>query len=589
MRVPPPIVRITNGTFFRHQLNAHGARPNPPLFPQLSFTLPATAAETWAVVGPSLSGKTTFLQVLRGLHLSDPPTSREFPYLSTDAVSDRLRSPIKAIQYVGFDADAHSISANVTTSAYLSARYESRREETDFSLRDYLLGNTELNPSQPLRADAAVPVDLFGRVVADLRLEPLLDLPVAFLSNGQGRRARIARAILERPEVLLLDEPFMGLDPPTTSSLSPLLHSLAARASPRLVISGRPQDPVPEWITHMVLLADDCRVEKIGARADVLGKQSMHKSARVPAPASPSTIAIPTSHKGTSVVEMRGCKVRYGSKIALGNWPAGLHWTVRQGERWAVFGPNGSGKTTVVALLCSDHPQTYALPIKLFGRTRLPQPGSSIPPLTFWDVQARIGHSSPEVHQHMPRRLSLRQVLASAWAPTFAAPPVLDAHAEQRIQQALQAFERELNSHGTPSTSTTAKSTDWADEYLFGQVSFSAQRVALLLRAVIKSPEIVVLDEAFSGMDAHVREKCMRLLRNQGEAEAGIGGLPGLSSQQALICISHIREEVPDSVGEWMCLPEANSGREARFGRLERPLGRGDGESEQQWREIWDM
>jgi len=52
-----------------------------------------------------------------------------------------------------------------------------------------------------------------------------------------------------------------------------------------------------------------------------------------------------------------------------------------------------------------------------------------------------------------------------------------------------------------------------------------------------------------------------------------------------LIVISHVKEEIPGSVREWICLPEANTGRPARFGRLEGPI-KGD---YRQWSEIWGM
>ncbi|AEO70959.1 43a79327-24b3-4a24-8cc2-d49a5da1b60a [Thermothielavioides terrestris] len=660
---PPPIIRIANGTFYRHQpstVSHSHAHPNPALFKGLNFELPgrSTTPHNWCIVGPSLSGKTTLLQILRGQLLCFPPTARSFPYLSTDHVPYRLRTPARAIQYVGFDSQGGG-GLGPATATYLSARYESRREITDFSLRDFLLGNMQLNSSK-LPDDEGVDQKLFERVVADLRLGSLLDLPVTFLSNGQGRRARIARALLTSPEVLLLDEPFMGLDPPTVAGLSPLLHSLAEKASPRLVLTARPQDPLPEWITHLAYLRTDAQIGAMGAKDTVLeGLRKYVRGVRNGTLSEDETLPVHSLSEmgrtltkdgisgegmaeefsvgvatasigeepmvsrtlGEPLVEMNGCMVKYSDRVALGNWTeqrdgqtvSGLHWTVRRGERWGVFGPNGSGKTTIVSLLCSDHPQTYSLPIKLFGRSRLPEPGSGQRPLTFWDIQSRIGHSSPEIHQHMPRNLTIRQVLESAWADTFRAKPKLDEAAAEQVEATLRWFEPELNpafhKGAQPAISEGAEeaAVAWAGDYMFGELSFSAQRVLLFLRAIIKHPDIVVLDESFGGMDDAVRDKCMLFLAHGEEkryelstkpgsraltgaavvdsaaAKSGKVRVKGLTDRQALICISHVKEEVPDCVREWLCLPEASTGLPARFGRLDGPLRT----SSKRWTEIW--
>lgn len=216
------IIQIRNGTFYRQHPGASSSVPNgsnPPLFPNLDFSLPAVPLKRgasdgeqqqhWAVIGAS--GTTTFLEILRGTHICIPPNARTFPYLSSDDIKTKahgFRSPSRAIQYVGFTPGKGKGMGAGIRGSYLSARYESRREETDWSVIQYLKGETELNPAQELLGKDASFHALLSQVIEDLRLARLASLPVSNLSNGQTRRARIAKALLGRPEVLLLDEPF---------------------------------------------------------------------------------------------------------------------------------------------------------------------------------------------------------------------------------------------------------------------------------------------------------------------------------------------------------------------------------------------
>ena len=293
-------------------------------------------------------------------------------------------------------------------------------------------------------------------------------------------------------------------------------------------------------------------------------------------------------------------------------------------------------------MICSDHPQTYSLPIRLFGRPRLPQPGQL--GVSLFDLQARIGHSSPEIHAFFPRQLSVRRTLESAWADTFLSKPTLDDTKDSVVDACLRWFQADLNpsfadplerdtdrAQGPPdglsgrriphtraqrraaeeyraveSDSSLSDELDWADHLYFGDIPFSAQRVALFLRAVIKQPALVILDEAFSGLDERLRDKCMLFLahgetRILGYPQTGEGAeeanenirskpsgkksviITGLSEEQALLCVSHVKEEVPGQVREWLCLPEPNLRRPPRAGRFKVPLG----DDRAQWHEIW--
>lgn len=638
-----PLIRIQDGTFYKQYPTEQDGTSNPPLYRNFNFTLPSGASppsegakpaqQYWAVIGPS--ERTEMLNILRGQYISIPPNSRTYPYLLTDelaAKDPRLRVVENAIQYIGFSGEG-SGAIGGTRGAYLSARYESHREETDWTVEQFLRGQTSLNPMEGEENGTLHDEQLLRQVISDLHLTKLLDMPVANLSNGQTRRARIAQALLKKPELLLLDEPFMGLDPATVRSIGDLLFRLAQKCSPRLVLALRPQDAVPEWITHMIIVGNSHQIIQQGLRSEVVEKLEVWK--RLAMNLKPRGLSGPendivqeardllksgvldeqllrdftvgqthnrrkyqhASLGGEPLIEMDGVRVQYGDKAVLGDWQqkvddkkrGGLHWTVRRGQRWAILGANGSGKTTLLSLITSDHPQTYALPIKLFGRSRLPEKGK--PGISIFELQSRLGHSSPEIHAFFPRQLTIRECVESAFAETFLSKPKLVHENDIDVNAFLRVFKAELDPNESnavhkengashvdmsqnfpklPGVSPNEPffppdhDVEYADNVRFGQLSTAQQRIVLFLRALIHKPDIVILDEPFSGLTASQRDKCLAFLEH-GEAlskshtKNGKYRYNGLSEDQALILISHVKEEIPDSVRYYMRLPSGTS------------------------------
>ena len=243
----------------------------------------------------------------------------------------------------------------------------------------------------------------------------------------------------------------------------------------------------------------------------------------------------------------------------------------------------GSGKTTLLALISSDHPQAYSQPVLVFGRSRLPTPER--PGISIFDLQARIGQSSPEILNFFPQHLSLRRTIESAWADTFVSKPALNAERTAAVEACLRWFQLELN----PAGAHAAASDDlaWAESTALRFVSFSAQKVALLVRALIKKPDLVILDEAFSGMDAATRRKCMAFLTHGiPPADRAPQVVSGLEGRQALLCVSHRPEEVPPVVRRWICLPEPGGADRPRFGLLDRNR---DENGYGWWDKIWGV
>jgi molybdate transport system ATP-binding protein len=445
----------------------------------LNWTL--REGETWAVVGPTGSGKTTLAEVLLGKHSPGNGVVR-WPLL------DRLRAngravdyPSQAIAHVTFREESRLFSY---AGHYYQQRFEFADSDEPLSLATFLRTGTNTTDSD------------VNEIAERLGVREQLPQPFMTLSNGQTRRARLARALLGKPELLILDDPFIGLDADGRSALTALLGELV-RQGERLVLICR-ADMVPAWVTHTL----ECGTRN--AECGTNEPKPHEATATAPSLIPYSTLRIP---RFTEIVNLRNVTVTHSGKRILD----GITWTIRAGERWAVVGPNGSGKTTLLSLLCGDHPQAYANDIQLFGRRR----GSGE---TIWDVKRNVGLVSPEFHLYFTEPLTAGRAAATGFFDALADRPTAPVQ-DSRVRELFAAFGI-ANVHDRP----------------FRSLSTGEQRLVLLARALVKRPPLVILDEPFQGLDAERVGVCRAWLDSE------------LKEDQTLLFVTHELAELPRCV-----------------------------------------
>ncbi|HET6573531.1 MAG TPA: ATP-binding cassette domain-containing protein [Fimbriiglobus sp.] len=484
------------------------------LFRDLTWAL--RDGETWAVVGPVGSGKTAFAEVLLGRH---PVRSgvAAWPILDRARAAGRKADfPADVVRLVAFKEESRLFS-------YGKHYYQERFNFTD-PLDDVTLGDY-------LRAGTTADVE---DVAERLGVGGLLGNSFLTLSNGQVRRARVARALLTRPELLILDDPFMGLDAVGRADVSRLLGGLAAGGT-RVLLICRPE-LVPDWATH-VLEFEGMAVKWQGRRSDLPttllpasplggegrggGYEASTSCERRPLPVELTPHPNPPPQGGREqegnpppqggrepeIIVLRSVTVAYGGRPVMDR----VTWTVRRGERWALLGPNGSGKTTLLSLVCGDHPQAYAADVSVFGRRR--GTGESI-----WDVKRRIGLVSPELHLYFTHPMTAHAAAATGFFDVVTPRPTTSDQ-DAAVDKLFAEFGL----------------ADVADRP-FGRLSTGQQRLVLLVRALVKAPELLILDEPFQGLDRPAVEHARAWLDAH------------LTADQTLVFVTHHPDEVPASV-----------------------------------------
>ena len=333
----------------------------------------------------------------------------------------------------------------------------------------------------------------------------LKNSPLIQLSSGEHKRFQLAKALLNPPQVLLLDTPYTGLDVSVLKELDKILAEISGKGTQIILIPGT--FPVPEFITNIAFL-EDKKLAFFGNKEDYHADEFNNSAENFIY----NTDLLPVSNEPSqfeTIVEMKNIHLNYGTHTIF----TGLNWKINEGEKWLLRGRNGSGKSSLLSMLTGDHPQAYSNEIYLFGKRR--GSGESI-----WDIKQKTGYISPELHAYFDKNVTCFQAIGSGFFDTIGLFKKLSTAQYNIILQWLDFLQV---SH----VSTKP----------LHSISASLQRMILLARALVKNPPLLVLDEPCQGLDQKQSTQFVSLV------DSICSG-----TNKTLIYVSHDERNVPECI-----------------------------------------
>ncbi|MEM7252420.1 MAG: molybdate ABC transporter ATP-binding protein ModF [Pseudomonadota bacterium] len=408
----------------------------------------------WVVTGPNGAGKSALAAVLAG----------------EGAIIDGwVTGRPDNVAIVSFEAQAQLIDAE--------------RKKDDADILDVI---TEGTPVQAILDECCIDKPLQARLVEAFNFEHVLTRGFRKLSSGETRKALLIRAFTSDPDLLILDEPFEGLDADSHKFLHTLVREFAERVPMVLVLNRF--DEIPDFISHIAYV-DTGRLEHQVARSDAEAlddlRQLLHlQTTDLDVPPSDEKPKCPDLGPNQPLVRLTKAKVAYGDNVVFSD----LDWTIEPGQHWQVTGPNGSGKTCLLNLITGDHPQCYVNDINVFGMQR--GNGESI-----WDIKQYIGYVSSALQWEYKVSVSVRNAIISGFYDSIG---IYQKYTEVQRQVADQWLD-------------LLGMSELADRP-FNQLSFGDQRLILIARAMVKHPPLLILDEPCLGLDDINRQLVLALI-----------------------------------------------------------------------------
>lgn len=504
------------------------------------------AGEQLAIVGDNGSGKTRLVDVLTGKCALMP--MQEVKY---DFAPSRAKMVSDNIKYLTFK-DSYGTSEGVY---YYQQRWNQNDIEETPLVRDLLAESFRIaeegltrktvfdkflvrdeTPEQEMERLRQEEEDkrLMHQELEKVRkhlyeifhLEQLLDKHIILLSSGELRKFQLTKTLLTNPRVLIMDNPFIGLDVTARGQLAEFLTLLTKETNVSVVLVLSKTDDIPDFITHVVTVKDlkvgekmtrrefEEKREKVPERMLTKEKEKAilemgGEELKARSEGREGCDDIATCGTEERVIEFRGVNIRYGERTILRD----LNLVVKAGEHWALNGENGAGKSTLLSIVCADNPQSYANDIVLFGHQR--GKGESI-----WDIKKHIGYISPEMHRAYMKDIPAIDIVASGLSD------VSGLYKKPKLEQ-RDVCEFWMDIFGVKQYADTT----------FLKLSSGEQRLVLLARAFVKDPSLLILDEPLHGLDLKNR----RLVKDIIEVFCR-------RKNKTLLMVTHYREEYPKNI-----------------------------------------
>ncbi|MDO5571144.1 MAG: ATP-binding cassette domain-containing protein [Bacteroidales bacterium] len=442
-----------------------------------------------AVVGANGSGKTHLINMICG---NAPLNKGSIEYDFSPSNSNLAYENIKSI---AFKDTYGAADANY----YYQQRWNSMEQDDIPTVGEQLGKDLDISSSHIKEL-----YSLFG-------INDFLDKKVISLSSGELRKFQLIKTLSASPRVLIIDNPFIGLDTPSRNLLQKALSRLSHSGDIQIILVLSMVDDIPDFITHVVTVDNLIVGEKV-ERSQYLKQLTINTDKDCFEKLESMINNIEEDFeplKSDDIINMNNITIKYGERTILKD----LSWNVKRGEKWALSGENGAGKSTLLSLVCADNPQSYACNISLFGNKR--GSGESI-----WEIKKHIGYVSPEMHRAYRENLPTIEIVASG------------------LHDSIGLYKR-------PKPEQMGICNLWMDifgilkyrDIPFLQLSSGEQRLALLARAFVKDPELLILDEPLHGLDTWNRMRVKFIIESFCKRK-----------DKTLIMVTHYQNELPNSI-----------------------------------------